>query len=213
MGNAGPKQTLIGMIVFGVACLGGAVLIYVTDQIPSSWVKESGTITSFRTDYGGTHGGTTYCAVVTYQAKGVSYSDNATTCGGNFPTVGAQAQVAYNPTKPAQGKVVSGLSDVFFIGLSGLIGLALLVFAPIAYKRAKSGPVAPAGSVFTSQWPHVPNPVEQVDQAIAAGQGQAAPPAAPPPPPPPATQPVAPPITPPAPSETPPPPTGPNPPA
>lgn len=154
-----PLKTLVWMIVFGLIFLGSAVVFYFGDQIPSSWVKENGTITSYTTDYSAANHGPTYCAVVTYRVKGVNYTANAQSCSGGIPSVGTPAQVAYNPANPPNGKVVGGIGDIFFTGLSGLIGLGLLIFAPVAYRKAKNAPSGPA-SVFTTQWPHAPNPVD-----------------------------------------------------
>jgi hypothetical protein len=157
--TASPIAALVWMLLFGFVFLGAAVALYFGDQIPSSWIRENGTITSYTTSVGGaSNQGPSYCAVVTYIVKGAHYSATGHSCGGGIPSVGAPAQVAYNPNNPSNAKVVGGIGDIYFIGLAGLVGLALLVFAPVAYRRAKNSGPGPA-SVFTTQWPHVPNGV------------------------------------------------------
>lgn len=192
--SSNPMQTFVWLIIFGLIFIGSSVLIYFGGQIPKSWVKENGTITSYTTSPGTGSQGPTYCAIVTYKVGGASYTVNASECNGGIPTMGASDQIAYNPSSPSQAKVVTGVGSLFFTFLSGLVGLALIVFAPIQYLKAKNAVGGQDPSVFTTQWPHVPNPV--ADQSRSAMPGVPQPPAPPsptsqtpppPPPPPPAS--------------------------
>jgi hypothetical protein len=161
-------------LVFGFGFLGAAVALYFSNQIPSSWSREDGTITSYTTSLAGAgNSGPSYCAIITYKVANTPYTVDSHSCGGGVPAIGAPAQVAYNPSNPADSKVVPGLGGAMFIALAGIVGLALLILAPVAFVKSKKNPDP---SVFTTQWPHAPNPVAT---PTTMPPGQASPPVQP----------------------------------
>jgi Protein of unknown function (DUF3592) len=170
-----PKSSFATLIVFGLISLGAGVALFSADQIPSSWVKESGTISSYTTDNAGKNG-ITYCPIVTYKVRSAIYTVTGNnSCGGSIPSVGTPARVAYNPADPAKAKALGGLTNQVAIAICAIIGLGLIIWAPINYQKTKGASGGPA-SVFTTQWPHVPNQV-----ATTTKEQTSPPPPSPPP--------------------------------
>jgi hypothetical protein len=163
------------MTVFGLFFLAGSVAFFWFSRIPSNWTKIQGTVYSATTSYD--QHGVTYCPKIHYTVGAIIYSLTSSECGGSVPIVGARAQVAYNPMSPASAKAVPGFGEFFLIGLTGLVGLSLLISALVLRLRV-SRPGTDTGNVAPP--PDLPVPPPTVAPEPTPPSSPAEPPAEPP---------------------------------
>ena len=123
--------TLLYLFIFGVMFTGGGLFALQSNKVDPSWTKTTGQIvdTSSRTR----DDSTTYSPVITYEVQGQSYRVLSNSGSSSYPTIGAEREVAYNPARPDQSKVVETASTQGFLYLFPALGILVMIAAPVAF--------------------------------------------------------------------------------
>jgi hypothetical protein len=141
-GNTGfkVKRTKFGIgsllvtLLFGAIFSGAGVLIFKNLQIDESWTRTQGKVVDVSSRI--SDGSTTHTAIIGYTVDGMNYRVSDSTSSGSYPTIGNPSEVAFNPARPAQSKVVAGATAKLFVFVFGGIGLLVMLSAPIFFFRS-----------------------------------------------------------------------------
>lgn len=125
--------SLIFLLLFGAVFAGVSLFIINGMRIDPSWTQISGEVVDTTSKV--SDGSTTYSAVVEYSVNGQEYRATSSSSSSFAPTIGEKREVAYNPAQPNQAKVVEG-ATAGLLWLFPIIGVAILVIAPIAFIRS-----------------------------------------------------------------------------
>lgn len=126
--------SLIIMVVVGAIFIVVGLAIFKSSKIDPSWQRITGNVVATSNSF--SNGTTTYVPVVQYQVSGQNYRVTGSTGSSTYPALGSSRQVAYNPSNPAQSKVVSGAGSTLVVLITSVIGALLIIWAPIAYVRS-----------------------------------------------------------------------------
>lgn len=126
--------SLMIMLIVGGAFTSIGLLIYSSSQIDESWSRVSGSIVDVSSRI--SDGSTTYSPVVQYDVDGKSYTVGSNMSSSSRPNIGDTREVAYDPNRPAAGKLVPGGGERLLLLLFPLIGIILLVLGPVMFMRS-----------------------------------------------------------------------------
>lgn len=126
--------SLISLLLFGAIFTVAGVFAIKSSKIDPNWTRISGEVveSSSRID----DGKTIYTPVVQYSANGQIYKVTSSIGSSFYPNIGDKREVAYNPTRPEQAKVVEGAGTQAFLWLFPAIGFGVLVLAPVLFVRS-----------------------------------------------------------------------------
>ena len=126
--------SLIIMIIIGVVFLGIGKAVVKGTSVNSSWTKVTGSVVSVSSNIN--NGSTTYTPVVQYTVNGQQYQVTSSISSSAYPAVGSTKQVAYNPSQPSDAKVVTSAGQLWFVYLFPVVGVLLVIGAPILFVRS-----------------------------------------------------------------------------
>ncbi len=126
--------SLIFLLLFGAVFAGAGFFAMNSSKVDPSWTRMSGEVvdsTSWVSD-----GSTTHTAVVKYYVNGQEYRTKSNVSSSFAPTIGEKREIAYNPTQPNQAKVIEGTGATWWSWLLPVIGVAILIIAPVLFIRS-----------------------------------------------------------------------------
>ncbi len=126
--------SLLLVLFIGVILISSGILFLKSNSINPGWIKVYGQVVSVSTD--NSNGSTTYAPVVQYQVNGQSYKVISNSSSSNYPTIGSQKQVAYDPQQPQDSKIVAGVGTKSILYLLIIIGVLFIVIGPFAFIRS-----------------------------------------------------------------------------
>ncbi len=126
--------SLIFLILFGAVFTGVGLAIYKSTQTDDSWTRVQGEVASVSSRI--SEGSTLYTPVVSYEANGKAYQVAGNGGSSSYPNIGDKREVAYNPTRPDQSKVVESAGSKMFILIFPAVGIAMLILAPILFIKS-----------------------------------------------------------------------------
>ena len=97
---------LVLFIVFGLVFGAVGAMTFKSLQVSDNWSRVTGTVTDVSSHRG--KNGTLYAPVVIYEVDGESYEIVSRSSSSVYPTIGAEREVAYNPNRPDQSKLIEG---------------------------------------------------------------------------------------------------------
>lgn len=127
--------SLLALLLLGAGFIGVTYFIITSTQVDSGWKQVNGKVTSISSSID--DGTTMYTPVISYTVNGQTHRVSSSFSSSSYPTVGDKKEVAYNPARPDQAKVVEGLDTTWLFWLFPLIGVILVVIAPISYMRSR----------------------------------------------------------------------------
>lgn len=126
--------SLIFLLLFGAVFAGSGLFFINSSKIDSSWNRISGEIVDSSSRI--SNESTTYNPVIQYSVDGQNYRLTSSSGSSFYPNIGGKLEVAYNPSRPDQAKVVDGVGAQAFLWLFPVIGIGILVLAPILFIRS-----------------------------------------------------------------------------
>jgi hypothetical protein len=126
--------SLLFLFVFGAVFTGAGVSILNSHRIDPNWTKVTGEIIESSSRI--SDGSTTYSPVVKYEVNGRSYRVASSIGSSSYPNIGEKREVAYNPTRPDQSKVVEGIGSTWWLYIFPLAGIICLALAPYLFIRS-----------------------------------------------------------------------------
>ncbi|QQS18043.1 DUF3592 domain-containing protein [Candidatus Saccharibacteria bacterium] len=126
--------SLLFLMLFGAIFTGVGVFALISNKVDPSWTRVTGEVvdsSSHRND-----GSTTYSPIVQYEVNGQSYRVASSISSSSYPRIGEKREIAYNPVRPDQSKVVQSASTQWIIYLFPMVGVACLAIAPYAFIRS-----------------------------------------------------------------------------
>lgn len=127
-------SSLILLISFGAIFTAAGLFAYKSVQIDESWSRAQGEIVDVSARV--SDGSTTYTPVVRYEVGHKTYQVTSNIGSSLYPNIGDTREVAYNPARPDQSKVVSDTGSKALLLLFPVIGIAMLVLAPLLFVRS-----------------------------------------------------------------------------
>lgn len=137
----GVKRQKFGLGSLAILLIGGVIFalmgyVAVKDtHVDSTWQRISGQIVDASVSSSG-HGTTDYFPVVKYSVGSQDYRVTGNLGSSIYPTLGAQKQVAYNPSQPSQARVVESITATLWLWLFAAIGMVAIVFGIISFIRS-----------------------------------------------------------------------------
>lgn len=127
--------SLIFVLLSGVSFTATGIFAINSSKIDPAWTRISGEVvgSSSRTD---SDGSTNYTPIIQYLVNGKSYKITSRSGSSSYPNIGDKREVAYNPNRPDQAKVVEGVIIQALLWLSSAIGIGLLILAPFFFVRS-----------------------------------------------------------------------------
>lgn len=127
-------SSLIFLILFGAVFAGAGIFAISNTKIDPSWTRVSGQVVDSSSRI--SDGSTTYTPIVQYSANGQTYKVTSSASSSFYPNIGDKREIAYNPNRPDQAKVVEGTGITVFLWLLPVVGIGILVLAPILFIRS-----------------------------------------------------------------------------
>lgn len=132
--------SLVFMMLFGAVFAGVGYVAINSMRVDPGWTRVSGKVVDRVSST--SDGSTTYAAVVGYSVNGEEYRATSGISSSFGPSVGDARDVAYNPSQPSQAKVVEGAGTAGWLWIFPVIGVGMLLAAPIAFigsmRRSKA---------------------------------------------------------------------------
>lgn len=125
--------SLIFLLVFGGLFTGAGVLILNANRVDPDWKVVTGEIVDVSSSI--SDGSTIYTPIVEYKVSDRVYKITGGISSSAYPDIGTKREVAYNPERPDQSKVIETLRTQWFVYLFPAVGLICLIGAPYAYFR------------------------------------------------------------------------------
>lgn len=126
--------SLIFLLLFGGVFAGAGFFAINSSRIDSNWQRTSGEVIDSSSRV--SDGSTTYTPVVKYSVNGQEYQTTSSFSSSFAPAIGEKREVAYNPVQPSQAKIVEGAGTTWWLWLFPVIGVGILVIAPISFIRS-----------------------------------------------------------------------------
>lgn len=125
---------MVFLLLFGASFVGAGVFAIQSNKIDPSWTRVTGEIvdSSSRTS----DGSTTYSPVVKYEVSGQSYRVASNMGSSSYPKIGGTREIAYDPSRPNESKVVEGTGSILWLYLFPIIGTACVVIGLYAFIRS-----------------------------------------------------------------------------
>ena len=127
--------SFIGLFIFGAIFTTAGLFGIKSTIIDSGWTKVSGTVVGAE-PRSSSKGGTTYAAVVEYK---VGNQTNQVTSGfsSSFsPNIGESKEVAYNPARPDNAKIVEGMGASWFLYIFPVVGIGCILLAIFSFIKS-----------------------------------------------------------------------------
>lgn len=126
--------SLIFLVLFGAIFTGAGVAALKQTKIDPSWTRVTGEVVDLSSHT--SDGSTTYSPIVKYEVNGRSYRVASSISTSSYPSIGEKREIAYNPSRPDQSKVVEGAGSTWWLYLFPAVGIACLVIAPVSFIRS-----------------------------------------------------------------------------
>lgn len=126
--------SLIIFCIFGAIFTGAGILSLNATKINPDWTKVQGEIVSATSQVG--DGSTTYAPVIRYSVNGQAFKVGSSISTGSYPKIGERREVAYDPTNPANAKVVETLRTQWFVYIFPLIGTGFIILGLTLFTRS-----------------------------------------------------------------------------
>ena len=126
--------SLIFLFIFGAIFMSLGILALKSNKVDPSWTKVTGEIVDSSSHI--SDGSTTYSPVIKYEVGGQSYKVAGSLSSSSYPNIGEKREVAYNPVRPDQSKVVETASSQWFLYLFPFIGIVCLALTPYLFIRS-----------------------------------------------------------------------------
>ena len=127
-------SSLLFLLVFGAIFTGTGFFVLNSNKIDPNWTKVTGEVVESSSHT--SNSSTTYSPVVKYEVNGQTYRVASSISSSSYPNIGAKREVAYNPARPDQSKVVEGINSTWWLYLFPLIGIICLALAPYLFIRS-----------------------------------------------------------------------------
>jgi len=128
--------SFLALFVAGAVFVGAGYLLMQSTKIDPSWTRVEGKVIGSNPVSGSTNSGVTYAPVVQYTVNGTPYTITSGSSSSIHPSVGSQKEVAYNPQSPNDAKVVDGTGTKAILAIFPVIGIVLLILAPVLLVRS-----------------------------------------------------------------------------
>lgn len=127
-------SSLIFFTLFGTLFAVGGIFAFLSTQIDESWTRVQGKIVdvSSRTS----DGSTMYTPIVEYVVDGESYRVSSNSSSSIYPTIGNEREVAYNPVRPDEAKMVEGIGIKLLILLFPAVGITILLVSFFSFVKS-----------------------------------------------------------------------------
>lgn len=126
--------SLIFLLVFGIGFTAAGYFAIRSSIIDPSWQRISGTVVDSSKNVDDSS--TTYAAIVSYSVNGMTYQVMSSSGSSFAPTIGDTREVAFNPNQPSQAKVAESPGTTIWLWLFPVIGVFLIILAPILFIRS-----------------------------------------------------------------------------
>lgn len=126
--------SLIFLLLFGAVFAGAGFFAINSSKVDPNWTRISGEVVDSSSRI--SDGSTTYTAVVKYSVNGQEYQTTSSFSSSFAPTIGEKREIAYNPSQPNQAKVVEGAGATWWLWLFPIIGVAILIIAPVSFIKS-----------------------------------------------------------------------------
>ena len=128
-------SNLLLLIILGGIFTGVGVFAIRLNDVNDNWVKITGKVIDASTHT--SDGSTTYSPVVQYEVNSQSYEVASNFSTSSYPTIGESREVAYNPGRPDQSKIIENFGSTWWLYLFPTIGIVCLITAPLAFIRSR----------------------------------------------------------------------------
>lgn len=147
--SRGVKETLIIALVISLTLLVSGIIYQRESVIDPQWARTSGQVSDVKTDtrkrVGSVRGVTVHEVTVTYMVNGRQYQVYSSIYRSAQPAIGESKEVAYNPSRPIEAKVIKDDIEMIaaiaprliVIGLAGVI--AASVGLVVLRRKRKAG--------------------------------------------------------------------------
>lgn len=125
---------LIFLMIFGLSFSGAGILVFKSLQVDDSWARVQGRVVDASSRI--SDGSTLYAAVVEYEANGSKHKITSGSSSSAYPSIGSTREVAYDPARPNNAKVIEGKGMQALFLLFPAIGALSLILAPILFIRS-----------------------------------------------------------------------------
>lgn len=126
--------SLILLLLFGAVFTGVGFFALNGTAIDAEWQRIPGEIIDVKS--GISDSSTTYSAVVKYSVNGEDYRIISSFGSSFAPTIGEKREVVYNPSQPTQAKVVEDASTTWWLWIFPIVGIVILISAPVSFIRS-----------------------------------------------------------------------------
>lgn len=167
------KFTAVFLILFGLVFVAAGFGVSKSLSIDKTWHRTNGTVISYTTDRSTDSDGSTsdtHEPVVSYSVNGQTYQVTGTIGSSSVPKIGSTKQVAYDPSNPANAKVVeSGATKALFwiFPVAGIIVASIGVFSLFKRSNPNAVPAMPGYTPATGTLSVMPMPQHMPEQVIA----------------------------------------------
>lgn len=127
-------SSLLVLSLIGAIFVGVGVLAIRLARIDPTWTRSTGEVVDVTSRI--SDGSTLYSPIVQYTVNGQSYTIVGSVSSSSYPRIGEKREVAYNPSRLDQAKVVEGAGMQMILYLFPLIGIICLASAPYSYIRS-----------------------------------------------------------------------------
>jgi len=129
-------NALVLFLLAGIVFFGAGLFAVMDTKIDRNWIKTSAEVVDFfKNRSAGKRGGLDR-PVYEYSVDGRSYRITSN-IGSQFnPAVGERGEVAYNPDRPDQAKVVESAGSWLFLLMFPLVGISFLIIGPVLFVRS-----------------------------------------------------------------------------
>lgn len=125
---------LLSFLLFGGVFGAMGIVGFQSLTIDESWKQTAGIVTDVSSHKG--KNGMLYAPVVTYEVDGRSYEITSRSSSSAYPTLGDAREVAYNPARPDQAKLIEGVTIKLLFLVFLLIGLVGIISGPLLFVRS-----------------------------------------------------------------------------
>lgn len=127
-------SSLLFLVLFGAAFTAAGVFAIKSNEVNAGWKTVGGKTVSSSSYI--SDGSKMYTPVVEFKVDGQSYTTTSRMSSSSAPRVGEGRQVAYNPSRPDESKVIEGIGSTWWLYLFPIVGIVCLVAAPYTFIRS-----------------------------------------------------------------------------
>lgn len=126
---------LISLIITGLVFVGFGIFSINNSKVNPTWTKINGQVVDASNNI--SDGTTTYTPVIQYSVNGQTYRVTSGVSSNVYPNIGEAREVAYDPARPGQSKVIEGAGIYAFLWIFTVLGIGLVILAFVLYIKSR----------------------------------------------------------------------------